>query len=68
MTYQPDYTIPDNLMEEIIASGLDAIPEMVRMLVNTAMNVERQCYLGAGPYERTVERRDQANGYTNRKR
>ena len=63
MTYQPDYTISDNLMEEIIASGLDAIPEMVRMLVNTAMNVERQCYLGAGPYERTVERRDQANGY-----
>jgi len=63
MTYQPDYTISDNLMEEIMTSGLDAIPEMVRILVNTAMKVERQFYLGAGPYERTPERRDQANGY-----
>ncbi len=28
MTYQPDYTIPDALMEEIIANGLDVIPEI----------------------------------------
>ncbi len=63
MTYQPDYTIPNNLMEEIIANGLDAIPEMIRILINTAMKVERQAYLGVGPYERSTERRDQANGY-----
>lgn len=63
MTYQPNYTISDNLMEEIIAGGLDAIPEMIRILVNTAMRAERQAYLGAEPYERTPERRDQANGY-----
>ena len=63
MTYQPDYTIPDNLMEEIITNGLDAIPEMIRILLNTAMKIERQAYLGAGPYERTANRRDHANGY-----
>jgi len=63
MTYQPDYTIPDDLMEEIMTHGLDAIPEMIRILINTAMKAERQSYLGAGPYERSATRRDQANGY-----
>jgi len=63
MTYQPDYTIPDELMEEIIANGLDAIPEMIRILINIAMKAERQSWLGVGPYERSTTRRDQANGY-----
>ena len=63
MTYPPDYTIPDDLMETIMTSGLDAIPEMIRILINTAMKAERQSYLGVGPYERSATRRDQANGY-----
>lgn len=63
MTYPPNYIIPDDFMEEIISSGLDAIPEMVRILINAALKIERQGYLGASPYERTPDRRDQANGY-----
>ena len=63
MTYPPDYTIPDDLPETIMTNGLDAIPEMIRILINTAMKAERQSWLGAGPYERTPDRRDQANGY-----
>lgn len=63
MTYQTDYTISDDLMAEILTNGLDAIPEMIRILINTAMRVERQSWLGAGPYERSATRRDQANGY-----
>lgn len=63
MTYPPDYTIPDDLMETIMTSGLDAIPEMIRILINIAMKAERQSWLGAAPYERTPDRRDQANGY-----
>jgi len=63
MTYQTNYTLPNELLEQIAASGLDAIPDMIRILVNTAMQAERQQYLGLGPYERSPERQDYANGY-----
>jgi len=42
---------------------MDYIPEMIRILINLAMQMERQAYLQAGPYERTPERKDYANGY-----
>jgi transposase-like protein len=40
---------------------------MIRILVNEAMRVERQSYLGASPYERTPERRGCANGFKTKK-
>jgi putative transposase len=63
MTYQDNCTLPNELLEQIAVQGLDAIPEMMRTLINAAMHLERQTYLGAAPYERTLERRDQANGF-----
>jgi len=63
MTYQDNCTLPNELLEQIAAQGLDAIPEMMRTLINAAMQLERQTYLGAAPYERTQERRDHANGF-----
>ncbi|HEY85699.1 MAG TPA: hypothetical protein G4N96_11390 [Chloroflexi bacterium] len=61
MTYRQDFTIPDDLLEGIMAQGLDAMPEMTRLLINLAMKIERQAYLGVGPYERSPEWRDQTN-------
>ncbi len=63
MTYEKDCTLPNELMEQIIAGGLDVVPELIRTVINTAMQIERQRYLGVEPYERSPERRDQANGY-----
>lgn len=63
MTYQPNCTLPNELLEQIAEQGLDAIPGMIRTLVNAAMQLERQAYLGAAPYERNEERRDHANGF-----
>lgn len=63
MTYQQHYTLPTELLEQIASEGLDALPEMIRVLLNVAMQAERQQHLGVGPYERSPERRDQANGY-----
>lgn len=63
MTYQPNYTLPSQLMEQIALDGLEAVPEMIRIIVNLAMKAERQQYLGLGPYERSPEREDYANGY-----
>ena len=63
MTYQGDFTLPTELLEQIAAHGFDKLPELIRVVVNTAMQAERQQYLGAAPYQRTPERQDQANGY-----
>ena len=50
-------------MEQIASEGLEAIPEMITILINEAMRLEREQYLRAGPYERTPERCGHANGY-----
>jgi putative transposase len=63
MTYQSDCTLPDELLEQIAEQGLDVLPELIRTIINTAMQLERQNHLGAGLYERSPERRDYANGY-----
>jgi len=63
MTYQGDFTLPTELLEKVSASGLDGLPELIRVVINAAMQAERQQYLGAAPYQRTPERQDQANGY-----
>lgn len=63
MTYQADFTLPAELLEQIASQGLDYIPELVRILVNAAMRAERENYLGAEPYQRSNERQGYANGY-----
>jgi len=59
MTHPNDYTFAN----EIVEQGLEAVPEMVRILINNAMQVERAKYLQAGEYERTEDRKGHANGY-----
>ena len=63
MTYQPNCTLPKELLEQIAADGFEALPELIRILVNEAMRMEREKHLGASPYERRPERRGHANGY-----
>jgi len=63
MTHQNDYTFTRNLVEDLMNQGLDGVPELMRVFLNTAMQVEREKYLQAGSYERTDERKGYANGY-----
>jgi len=63
MTYQGDYTLPSELPEQIATNGFDQLPELISVVVNAAMQAERQQYLRAAPYQRTPDRQDQANGY-----
>jgi len=44
MTHQNDYTFASDLMEK----GLEAVPELLRVLINNVMQVERSKYLQAG--------------------
>lgn len=63
MTYQNDFTLPTELLEQIASEGLDFLPELVRIIIDAAMQAEREKHLGAGPYERSAERRGYANGF-----
>ena len=59
MTHQENYTFA----EELVEKGLEAVPEMLRIVINQAMQAERSKYLQAGEYERTEERKGHANGF-----
>ena len=61
MTYQNDFTLPTELLEQIASEGLDFLPELVRILINAATQIEREKHLGAGLYERTPERHGASN-------
>ena len=56
MTYQDDFTLPTELTDLIIEQGFDYLPELIRILVNAAMQAERQKHLGVEPYERSPKR------------
>lgn len=63
MTYQGDFTLPPELLEQIILQGFDFLQELFQIVVNAAMEIQRQQYLGAAPYQRTAERQGHANGF-----
>jgi len=42
MTYQNDFTLPEEIMEQIAANGMNYLPELIRTMINTAMQIERQ--------------------------
>jgi len=63
MTYEADCTLPNDLLEQISSQGFEFLPELIRILVNAAMQAERQKYLKAAPYQRSEERQGHANGY-----
>ena len=63
MTYRENCTLPESLLEQVAEQGLSVLPELVRIVINTAMQAEREQYLGAAAYERTDSRRGHANGY-----
>jgi len=63
MTYREDFTLPAELLEQVSTQGFDVLPELIRIVVNAAMQAERQQHLKAAPYQRTPERESYANGY-----
>lgn len=63
MTYTDDCTLSADLLEQIAAQGFDALPELIRIIIKTAMQAERQKHLRAAPFEHSPERQGHANGY-----
>ena len=52
MIYEEDCTLPKEYLEKLTAEGLEGLPEMIRVLINGAMQIERERHLNAKPYER----------------
>jgi len=52
-----------NLTSDLAEKGLEAVPELLRVLINNVMQAERSKYLQAEEYERTKDRKGHANGY-----
>jgi putative transposase len=63
MTRLPDCTLSPDLLDLIADQGLDALPELMRIVINQAMLSERHQHLQAAPYERSASRQGYANGY-----
>jgi len=63
MIYKNDCTLPTEYLEQLSEQSLEGLPDLVRTLVNEAMRIERENYIGVKPYERSQERQGHANGF-----
>jgi putative transposase len=63
MTYQGDFTLPAEIVEQVAEHGFDILPDLIRIVFNSAMQAEREKHLGVVPYQRSPERRGHANGF-----
>ncbi len=63
MTYREDFTLPAELVEQVQQQGLEVLPELIRVIINTAMQAERAEHLNAEHYQHSPERSGYANGY-----
>jgi putative transposase len=52
-----------DVLELVSEQGFEGIARAMQLLLNEAMKLERCAALGAGPHERTPQRRGQANGF-----
>lgn len=63
MTRQIESTELDAVVQLLADHGFDGMAQAIETLMNEAMKLQRSEALGAGPYERTVDRRGHANGF-----
>ena len=63
MTPDPKQRLPRELLRELIEEGSEAFRGVLEKLINAAMQLEREEFLGARRWERSEQRRDHANGY-----
>jgi len=63
MTHQEDCPLSAELLDQVAEQGLDFLLELIRIMINPAMQAERQRYLGVSPYVRSNERQVHSNLY-----
>ncbi len=63
ITDQLKDTLVDEIVKGLIGQGSEGLKPVLELLLNAAMKIERENFLGAGAHERTEERKGYANGY-----
>lgn len=63
MTHKDENSLNNDILELFTSEGLGGMSKAVKILMNAAMLLEREQYLGAAAHERTEERRGYANGF-----
>lgn len=63
MTHKVENSLNNEILELFTNDGLGGMSKAVKILMNAAMMLEREKYLGAALHERTEERRGYANGF-----
>ena len=63
MTHQSQTNALDQIGELLAEHGFDGMAQVLALLLNEVMKLERAHALGAGPYERTEGRTEYANGF-----
>lgn len=67
MTPRMNSNTTDEAVELLMKHGMDGAAEAIQVLMNAAMVIERNAYLGAGHYERHSDRVSYANGFKPKK-
>ena len=62
MTRQPDRIAVTEVLELLTEHGFEGMAQAIEILLNEAMKLEREEFLGAEAHERTSDRRGYANG------
>jgi transposase-like protein len=55
------------VLEEFAANGINQLKNSLEQLLNQLMLAEREDFVGAGPHERTEQRKGYCNGFKNKK-
>ena len=61
-----EFSMPQSILQIVSEKGFDGLREIMQMLFNEAMKMERENDLHASPHQRTDLRIDHANGFKSR--
>lgn len=63
MTHQLHPSKSGEIVELLAEQGFDGLAQALEILLNECMKIERQEFLGVGPYQRSEQRNGRANGF-----
>ena len=67
MTHQRHLTHTQPIVELLAEHGFDGMAQAFQLLLNECMRIERQEFLGVGPYQRGEQRNGRANGFKSKR-
>lgn len=67
MTHQNHPTVVREAVQLLAEQGFDGMAQIMQLLLNECMKIERRQAIGVGPYERGEARHGQANGFKPKK-